>query len=404
MQVRDDNAWQSVITTTPLYPIRNGKSEDLSIRSGRNTHNQLFADTWLPRNIRNTIAGLENNIQKLRLFEQQPRDLRVRFKSDTTGTEKPAAIAWQLSKKSVVAKDIAMLEKKVRALKNRESPGFGVLSPILVCAVVKTYTTRALNALYYVLAVAARCFNQVLYRGEYRSPNSTPRSQENDQEDPAPWERWTDPNFCMRTAHRWRRKNFPDHEPLRFVEKLSSGATDLEVSAFTPNWVQDSTYIRRHVQQFIPKKSKYPEPTLRGYIRRELETTQPVPRDAFVEFAVMTEQDCIDRWGMQWRLDGVKEQQRRDEKRNVMKREREPSEKKTDKYSDNESDGYPYNELDGYPGWLLEHEVPPPRSQTKSVWYRCRSWAKIIDVLSLQLLWVWDDARVPLDLRRLVWR
>ncbi|KAJ4343977.1 hypothetical protein N0V95_006462, partial [Ascochyta clinopodiicola] len=163
----------------------------------------------------------------------------------------------------------------------------------------------------------------------------------------------TNPNECKCNAHRWRRENFPSHKPLPSYESSPPEPLDAKLAAQLlnpPEWALDPTHIPQSGQPFIPERPPYPEPTtLRGYIRRQLETTRPVPREAYVRFGVMNEKDCEDGWGAEWRLQCQNDQREWDHERNVRRRWRRPSELQTEEY--------PVSELDGYEGRLLEHEM-----------------------------------------------
>lgn len=374
MQVRNNRAWQRLITTTPLWPIRNEKGEISLLREPRrigepNTHDHLHADAWRPRNISSVIAGLRANIDKLRLVERQPRDLTARFipegteYEDQSLIERPAAIDWHLTKKWVIAKDIATLEKRIQLLKSPESPDTKSDSNRSARATLQTYRARPLVSLFCALAVILRCLQQRVLRREYRkSDKKVAVVPQGIQHKSMPKESCQDPNVCMCTAHRWRRATFPDHDPLPIIEK-STKYTDPEMYAQTPRWARDRTHKPRHVQHFIPEKKKYPKPrTFREYVRRELEINRPIPREAYVRIGVMTKQDCVNRWGVDWEADSKEIEEDFDKKHNVMKRKPEPATPQS-----GSADAYPWSELNGYPGCLREHEMPPSHDWERSV-------------------------------------
>jgi hypothetical protein len=383
MQVRDDRAWQRLITTTPLYPIRNEKGEVPLLREPRrigepSTHDHLPANVWRPQNSWGVVVGLQANVEKLRLLERQSRDLKARFvpedteTEDQSGIERPAQFDWRLTKRWVIAKDIAMLEKKIRLLNNPGIPAQRSVSQRPGCTTLQTYTTNPLVSMFCALALVVRCLSRGVLRREYREPSSTPVSPPRNQKKSLPKESCQDPNICTCTAHRWRRANFPDHDALPIVEK-SNGHTDPEMYAKTPEWARDRTYKPRHVQHFIPEKKKYPKPrTFREYVRRELEINRPIPREAYIRFGVMTKHDCVNRWGVDWDLGSKEVEEEFDKKHNVMKR----TSKATLPNSD--PDAYPWSELDGYPGCLREHEMPPQHD-----WERTRSEVPIAIVMSI---------------------
>jgi hypothetical protein len=182
MQVRNDRAWQRLITTTPSWPIRNERGEipllREPVRIGEpNTHDHLHAGAWRPQNTRSVIAGLRANLVKLRLLESQSRDLKARFVPEDTEdedqslVERPAEVDWYLTKKWVITKDVAMLEKKVRLLEGLEPPDLKSISTGSACATLQSYTTRPLIFLFCALAIAVRCLKRGVLRREYRKSN-----------------------------------------------------------------------------------------------------------------------------------------------------------------------------------------------------------------------------------------
>ncbi|KAF1923077.1 uncharacterized protein M421DRAFT_333000 [Didymella exigua CBS 183.55] len=366
MQVRNDRAWQRLITTTPLHPIRGNTAEVEMLREPRqigepNTHDHLAADAWQSQNIDNTIAGLESNIRQLRRLKRRPRNLQARFVPEDTEEERqslierPADFDWHLTKKWVIAKDIATLEKRVQRLNSLKPTGRTAAIMRSGCITLYTCTTSPLLSLFCALAAVAQSLSRCVFRLEYRKPNKTPVSPQGSQEKSLPKESCPDANTCMCTAHRWRRSNFPDHDPLPIVDKCDD-YTDPNMYAKTPVWARDRLYKARHVQHFVPEKKKNPEPTtFCEYVRRELEINRPIPREAYVRFRVMTKQDCVNRWGRNWESGSQEVEKEFDKKRNVMKRvsKTEPATLPSSR------DAYPWSELDGYPGCLREHEMPP---------------------------------------------
>lgn len=361
------------IITTPLWPIRNERGEvpllREPVRIGElNTHDHLHAGAWRPRNTRSVVAGMRAIIVKLRL-ERQSRDLKARFVPEDTEdkdqslVERPAEVDWYLTKKWVITKDNAMLEKKIRLLEGLESPDLKSISTGSACATLQTYTTRPLIFLFCALAIAVRCLKRGVLRREYRKSNEEiPAAPQGNQQKSLPKESCQSPNICMCTAHRWRRANFPDHDPLPIVEK-STRYTSPEMYAQTPQWARDRTYKSRHVQHFIPEGKKYPKPrTFCEYVRRELEINRPIPREAYVRFGVMTKQDCVNRWGVDWEAASKEAEEDFDKKHNVMKRKPEPAPPQN-----GTPDAYPWSELDGYSGCLREHEMPPSHDWKWSV-------------------------------------
>ncbi|KAF1361296.1 hypothetical protein EJ07DRAFT_154620 [Lizonia empirigonia] len=343
-QMCNTRAWQPVMTTTPSDRMQREGLEDLSTVFADNRHVQHPINAWLPQNSSIAIAGLANNISQVCLAKDRPPELERRFDRNTPPCGKPTQIDWHLTKRSVLVQDIDKFARKIRMYNNGSDPPkltergkfADDKSPDDIFSFSLTKPTKISNQEHALAEL------NVASESKVESAKTSPRPQ-------LP----TDPNECNCNAHRWRRENFPHHQPLPSRNSSPSELIDPRIAALmhnAPTWSLDPTHVPRRGQYFIPERPPYAEPTtLRGYIRRQLETTEPVPREAYIRFGVMTEEDCKTRYGPDWRLQSQKVQEEWDHAHNVKKRRRRPSEMKTDQY--------PENELDGYEAHLLDHEM-----------------------------------------------
>ncbi|UPX20659.1 uncharacterized protein EKO05_0010885 [Ascochyta rabiei] len=399
-EMRDMRAWRRFVITTSLDRKEREKLEDLSALFADGTVAQRPIHAWYAQSISDTIAGLEENMQILQLAAARPRDAKIRFDFDTAPVESPAEIGWRLAKKSVVAKDIAMFNRRVEKLKSEEMRLDMEAESRPILERTKTFEEPKYELDYDCEFLAESRPALARYRTDQPPPTSARIGKQMDEEaegvnlplpdamraeeDDLPLPNAmraiaeeekllpglgdgasvsqvgyhnglirTSPNECKCNAHRWRRESFPSHKPLPSYEFSPPEQLEARLAAQLvnpPKWALDPTHMPRSRQPFIPERALYPEPTtLCGYIRRQLETTRPAPREAYVRFGVMDERDCETRWGSEWRLQCQNDQMEWDHERNVRKRWKRPSKPRLN--------DYPVSELDGYEGGLLEHEM-----------------------------------------------
>lgn len=373
-RLRNTRTWQPITSTSPLSWLQPEELAGLSSMLPTHTLRQFPPNSWRTRNLTDAILGLEQNIETIRLAYQQPRDLQVCFDPKKTKLGNLTDITWRLSKKSVVARDVKAFESKLRLLNlQRASHAVANLPSIWPSAersktindlelqlcklegwdlkseddistpITSIVPARSpedhepalgqvkpelapgrLTTCVFVVEAWLQNFFMGFWKGLRRFvvfALMLPR----DIEGPIDAEKLSDPSICLCTAHQWRRANFPRHRRLPAVPKREE-ADQSDV----PRQARDPTYVPRHVQHFIPESKPKPKPrTLRGYIRRQLETGWPVPRQKYIDFKVMTELDCRTRWGPNWRLQSEKEQEEWDGYRNVRKQQRNVSAPKT---------------------------------------------------------------------------
>lgn len=343
-KMRDTRAWQPVMTTSQSDRMQREGLEDLSTVFADNRHVQHPINAWLPQNSSIAIAGLANNILKVCPAKDRPPQLERRFDRKKQPCGNPTQIDWQLTKRSVFVQDIDEFARKIRMYNSG-------LDPLTLTKRSNSTDDKSPADIFsYRLTKPLKILKQEHTLAELNAASES--KVEGAKSSPRPQLR-TDPNECNCNAHQWRRENFPHHQPLPSRNSSPSEPIDPRIAALmhnAPTWSLDPTHVPRRGQHFIPERPPYAEPTtLRGYIRRQLETTEPVPREAYIRFGVMTEEDCRTRYGPNWRLQSQKVQEEWDHARNVRKRRKRPSEMKTDQY--------PENELDGYEAHLLEHEM-----------------------------------------------
>ncbi|KAF9693960.1 hypothetical protein EKO04_008051 [Ascochyta lentis] len=385
-RMRDLRVWRPFVTTTPLDRMRRGDLEDLSGVFASDTLTQRPTHAWHARNLSSTIAGLEENIRTLQQAARQPRDVKTRFDFDRAPLENPADIGWRLAKKSVIARDITMFSKRAEKLRAEKTklemegesrPALERFRTVDESRLEEPDSESEFSAENRPTLARYRTEPEpqpsVLTRSDERIssddaasllPTAPAAAAEGDTFLPGLKDSTsagegispirTNPNECNCNAHRWRRENFPTHKPLPSYELATPEPLDPKLAVQIlnpPSWALDPTHMPLRGQHFIPEHTPYPEPTtLQGYLRRQLETTRPVPREAYVRFGVLSEADCETRWGPEWKLQCQSDQMEWDHERNVRRRWRRPGKPRTSEY--------PVSELDGYEGCLLEHEKP----------------------------------------------
>lgn len=395
-RLRNTRTWKPVQLLTPLSWLTLGERAELASLTTDHTLRQFSPHAWRVQNPSQAILGLEKNIETVRLACRKSRDLQMRFIPGGTIRESPTDITWGPSKNSVVTEDLKALEYKLKFLELQEAnlaaahspkfePGLKEIETVDVDVQLSDVEDRNIDSVddetvtqtssvssqspekngsalaeaciestlgeiakYLILAVTLLHDHfwkswvvilkfvvfTLMLPGEVEGPTNT--------------ERLSDPSICLCTAHQWRRANFPRHKRLPAVPKREQA-----YQSQVPEWAQDPTFVPRHVQHFISESDEStckPEPkTLRGYIRRQLETGWPVPRQKYIDFRTMAELDCTARWGPNWRSQDQKEQEEWEGYRNVKRQRCKVSAPKTGEP--------PEDELWGYDGCLLEHET-----------------------------------------------